>query len=75
MYQGVYIKCMGRWVQKKEWENLSDKQKPKIVKPESKQAHFTCEVTLYQEFEKYCYGNGKSVAEALRSYMKICLGK
>jgi hypothetical protein len=54
---------------------ISENQKPKKIKPPSKQAHFECEVALYQEFEKHCYGNGKSVAEALRAYMKMCLGK
>lgn len=49
--------------------------RPKKAKEESKQAHFECEVALYKEFEKYCYGNGKSVSEALRAYMKMCIGK
>ena len=44
--------------------------KIKIKKPVRKQAHFQCEKDLYQEFEEYCYNNGKSVAEALRAYMK-----
>ena len=50
-------------------------KKIKIKKPERKQAHFQCEKKLYQQFEEYCYNNGKSVAEALRSYMKMCIGK
>ena len=48
---------------------------PLKVLPPTKQAHFECEVVLYTDFEKYCYGNGKSVAESLRAYMKMCLGK
>lgn len=59
----------------KEEKNMANNNKPKKVKPPIKQAHFACEVILYEEFEKYCYGNGKSVSEALRAYMKICLGK
>ena len=54
---------------------MADEEKPKKIKPPTKQAHFECETVLYKDFEKYCYGNGKSVAEALRAYMKICLGK
>lgn len=54
---------------------MPNEDKPKKVKPPTKQAHFECEVALYKDFEKYCYGNGKSVAEALRAYMKMCLGR
>lgn len=59
----------------KEGKKMPNEDKPKKVKPRTKQAHFECEVALYKDFEKYCYGNGKSVAEALRAYMKMCLGK
>ena len=54
---------------------MAESKRPKKVKQETKQAHFECEVALYKDFEKYCYGNGKSVAEALRAYMKMCIGK
>lgn len=54
---------------------MAESERPKKVKQETKQAHFECEVVLYKDFEKYCYGNGKSVAEALRAYMKMCIGK
>ena len=54
---------------------MADEEKPRKIKAPTKQAHFECETALYKDFEKYCYGNGKSVAEALRAYMKICLGK
>lgn len=50
-------------------------KKIKIKKPSRKQAHFQCETDLYMEFEEYCYNNGKSVAEALRAYMRMCVGK
>ena len=50
-------------------------EKIKIKKPARKQAHFQCEKDLYEEFEAYCYNNGKSVSEAFRTYMKMCLGK
>lgn len=50
-------------------------EKIKIKKPSRKQAHFQCEKDLYDEFEIYCYSNGKSVSEALRSYMRICIGR
>jgi len=56
-------------------KSMAENDKPKKIKPPTKQAHFECETALYKDFEKYCYGNGKSVAEALRAYMKICLGK
>ena len=54
---------------------MAKSEKPKKIKEETKQDHFECEVSLYKEFEKYSYGNGKSVAEALRAYMKMCVGK
>lgn len=56
-------------------KSMASEEKPKIVKQPTKQAHFECEITLYQKFEKYCYGNGKSVASALRAYMKMCIGE
>lgn len=59
----------------KEGKNMPNEYRPKKVKPPTKQAHFECEVLLYTDFEKYCYGNGKSVAESLRAYMKMCLGR
>ena len=59
----------------KEGKFMAESERPKKVKQETKQAHFECEVALYKDFEKYCYGNGKSVAEALRAYMKMCIGK
>ena len=68
------IKANGNGCEKEE-KSMSNEEKPKIVKQPTKQAHFECEVALYKDFEKYCYGNGKSVAEALRAYMKMCLGK
>lgn len=51
------------------------KEKVKVKKPARKQAHFQCEKELYDEFELYCYNNGKSVSEAFRSYMRMCLGR
>lgn len=54
---------------------VANEKRPKKNKPETKQVHFECEVALYKDFEKYCYGNGKSVSEALRAYIKMCLGK
>ena len=54
---------------------MSDKEKPKMVKQPTKQAHFDCEVALYKKFEKYCYANGKSVSASLRAYMKMCVGE
>lgn len=54
---------------------MEGNERPRKAKAQSKQAHFECEVTLYKDFEKYCYGNGKSVAEALRAYMKMCVGE
>ena len=51
------------------------KSKMKINKPERKDAHFQCEKSLYDEFEMYCYENGNSVSEVLRSYMKMCVGR
>lgn len=54
---------------------MTDSKRPKKAKAETKQAHFECEVVLYKDFEKHCYDNGMSVAEALRAYMKTCLGR
>lgn len=56
-------------------ENMADNKKTKKVKPPTKQAHFECDVALYNDFEQHCYGKGMSVAEALRAYMKMCLGR
>lgn len=71
----MYIKHLREMGTKKELIIMAVQPRPKKAKEESKQAHFECEVALYKEFEKYCYGNGKSVSEALRAYMKMCIGK
>lgn len=54
---------------------MATDERPKKVKAETKQAHFECEVALYKDFEKHCYSKGKTVSEALRDYMKMCLGR
>ena len=54
---------------------MIDKQRTKIEKPETKQAHFECEVALYEKFEAYCHRNGKDVSKAIRAYMKMCVGE
>jgi hypothetical protein len=54
---------------------MTKKDKLKIIKAQTKQAHFECEVALYDKFETYCYRNGKSVSAALRAYMKMCIGE
>ena len=54
---------------------MVDEQKPRIVKPPTKQVHLMCDVALYKKFEAYCYGNGKSVGASLRAYMKMCVGE
>ena len=54
---------------------MGDKEKPRIIKPATKQVHLECEVALYMKFEDYCHKNGKSVSAALRAYMKMCIGE
>jgi len=54
---------------------MIDKQKSRIIKPPTKQVHLDCDIALYKKFEAYCYGNGKTVSSAIRSYMKMCIGE
>lgn len=54
---------------------MEENKRPKKNKPDTKQAHFECEVALYKEFENHCYSKGMSVAEALRTYMRMCVGR
>ena len=56
-------------------KKMGDKEKPRIIKPATKQVHLECEVALYMKFEDYCHKNGKSVSAALRAYMKMCIGE
>jgi len=54
---------------------MIDKQKLRIIKPPTKQVHLECEVALYEKFEEYCHRNGKNVSNALRAYIKMCVGE
>jgi len=61
--------------QRRSEKNMEDKQKPRIIKPPTKQVHLECDMALYKKFEAYCYGNGKTVSASLRAYMKMCVGE
>jgi len=54
---------------------MANKEKHKLEKAPTKQAHFECEVALYEKFEAYCHKNGKNVSNALRAYIKMCVGE
>ena len=54
-------------------ESMADRERPKIIKPPTKQIHLECDVALYKDFEEYCHRNGKDVSKAIRAYMKMCV--
>ncbi len=52
---------------------MADRERPKIIKPPTKQIHLECDLALYKDFEEYCHRNGKDVSKAIRAYMKMCV--
>lgn len=54
---------------------MKENKKGRIIKLQTKQVHFDCELALYKKFEEYCHRNGKDVSKAIRAYMKMCIGE